>query len=107
MGSGKEDFQCYHLVRSYICNKINCCLKIYLISGMRLQLKTVQVIIVATAILHNICRDMNEDLPEDSSDDVLHQLNEAEDMAETDHRHDDNGEDSITRNSLLNNYFAR
>lgn len=75
--------------------------------GMRLQLKTVQVIIVATAILHNICRDMNEDLPEDNSDDVLNQLNEAEDMTETVHRHDDNGEDSITRNSLLNNYFAR
>ncbi|KAE9542262.1 hypothetical protein AGLY_003389 [Aphis glycines] len=51
--------------------------------GMRLQLKTVQAIIVATAILHNICRDMNEDLPEDNSDDVLNQLNEAEDMTET------------------------
>ncbi|KAE9521512.1 hypothetical protein AGLY_018111 [Aphis glycines] len=75
--------------------------------GMRLQLKTMQAIIVATAILHNICRDMNEDLPEDNSDDVLNQLNEAEDMTETVHRHDDNGEDSITRNSLLNNYFAR
>jgi len=74
---------------------------------MRLQLKTVQAIIVATAILHNICRDMNEDLPEDSSDDVLNQLNEAEDLTETSHRHDDNGEDSITINSLLNNYFAR
>jgi len=58
-------------------------------------------------LCHNICRDTNEDLSEDSSDDVLNQLNEAEDVTETDHRHDDNGEDSITRNSLLNNYFAR
>jgi len=74
---------------------------------MGLQLKTVQAIIVATAILHNVCRDMNEDLPDDSSDYVLNQLHETEDMTETDHRHDDNGEDSMTRNSLLNNYFAR
>ncbi|KAF0753065.1 putative nuclease HARBI1 [Aphis craccivora] len=78
-----------------------------LLLGMRLQLRTVQAIIVATAILHNICRDMNEDLPEDNSDDVLNQLNEAEDMTETVHRHDDNGEDSITKNSLFYNYFAR
>lgn len=48
---------------------------------------------------------MNEELPEDSFP-FLEQLNEAEDMTETDHRHDDDSEDSITRNSL-HNYFGR
>lgn len=77
-----------------------------MILGIRLQLKTVQAIIIATAILHNICRDMKEELPGDNFQ-FLDQLNEAEDMTETENRFDDNGEDSRTRDSLLNNYFAR
>jgi len=77
-----------------------------LILGIRLQLKTVQAIIIATAILHNICRDMKEELRGDDFQ-FLDQLHEAEDMTETENCFDENGEDSRTRDSLLNNYLAR
>lgn len=78
--------------------------------GLRLKMKTVQAIIVATAILHNICRDMNEKLPQDNSE-VYEQLNEAEHLAthqeidENDADHDH--QDSTVRDSLINNYFGR
>lgn len=77
-----------------------------MILGIRLQLKSAQAIIIATAILHNICRDMKEELPGDDFQ-LLDQLHEAEDMTETENHFDENGEDSRTRESLLNNYFAR
>jgi len=49
---------------------------------------------------------MKEELPGDDFQ-FLDQLHEAEDMTETENRFDENGEDSRTRDSLLNNYFAR
>lgn len=49
---------------------------------------------------------MKEELPGDDFQ-FLDQLHEAEDMTETENHFGENDEDSRTRDSLLNNYFAR
>lgn len=61
---------------------------------------------MATSILHNICREMNEDLPNDNLQ-LLEQHNDTVDIIEAEFNHDDNDQDSTTRDLLLNNYFAR
>ncbi|XP_016660548.2 putative nuclease HARBI1 [Acyrthosiphon pisum] len=74
--------------------------------GLRLQLKTVQAIIVATAVLHNICREMKEDLPNDNFE-LTEPHNETEDIIEVEYNDDGRDQDSTMRDMLLNNYFAR
>lgn len=61
---------------------------------------------MATAILHNICREMNEDLPIDNFE-LEEQHNQTQDFIEAEFNHDGSDQYSTTRDLLLNNYFAR
>jgi len=61
---------------------------------------------VATAVLHNICREMKEDLPNDNFE-LTEQHNETEDIIEVEYNDDGRDHDSTMRDMLLNNYFAR
>ncbi|KAJ8710246.1 hypothetical protein PYW07_009612 [Mythimna separata] len=67
-------------------------------SKLRVNLKYMQAIIVATAVLHNICRKMNEEQPPDLVD-----INEEIDIV---HETGTNYEDS-TRGELISSYFDR
>lgn len=76
--------------------------------GLRLKLDTILQVIVATAVLHNIARNMNEEeppLPEDINEDELNYLiavGEAGDVPEP----QGNLNANHFRNQLLNDYFS-
>lgn len=71
--------------------------------GMRVKLTTVQDIIVATAVLQNICRlQLEREPPVDPEFNIPEEVHEAN-MANNGDRDND---DSV-RNSLINDYFAR
>lgn len=67
---------------------------------VRSNIKNIQYIIVATAVLHNICRKLNVAQPPDNV-----QLNEE--IHEASNILSNNNIDSTTRNYLINNYFSR
>ena len=76
--------------------------------GLRLKLNTVLQVVVATAVLHNLAKDMNEGeppLPENINEDELNYLiavGEAGDLP-------DPNQNNINyfRNQLINDYFSR
>ncbi|RVE40581.1 hypothetical protein evm_014770 [Chilo suppressalis] len=67
-------------------------------SKLRTNLKYMQAIIIATAVLHNICRNMNEDQPPDLVS-VYEEINIVDEI-------DANNQDS-TRGELISSYFDR
>ena len=72
--------------------------------GLRLSMETVKAIIVATTVLHNIARDMNEPeppIPEEINADELNYLIEAQNVQIANDHHAPN----ITQHELIR-YFT-
>lgn len=70
-------------------------------TGMRVMIETVQAIIVATAILHNMARDNNEEQPPDCADLNEEIGNNNENQVEIGRG------DNYVRQRLINEYFSR
>lgn len=68
---------------------------------LRSKIKNIQYIIVATAVLHNICRQLNVPQPPDNIE-INEEIHEATSNIST-----INDMDTTTRNYLINNYFSR
>lgn len=75
--------------------------------GCRLKLETTFTIIVACAVLHNICREYNE-LEPPNPEDIEQFMHVMEEDAVPEVPHPDNniGEGFNYRNALIENYFA-
>lgn len=73
--------------------------------GLRMHIKKIQSIIVATAVLHNICCDNRDEVAPQLSGDFENVVN---DVLSVPHNRsgDDHNSSSSTRRSLINNYFA-
>ena len=70
--------------------------------GMRLKMPTILTIIVATAVLHNIAIDANDDLPEDDLD-----VDENNDEDVKPQNQENHQTAIIARRQLIENYFNR
>lgn len=70
--------------------------------GMRLKLETVQDVIVATAVLHNLARNQNEENPP-----VLIDVVEDDVVINDDIRERARPRDNMVRESLIADYFSR
>lgn len=68
---------------------------------MRVKLETIQSIIVATAILHNIALTMNDEEPE-----ILHPNDDHDDMHFEFEGVAANQENFVLREQVINNYFS-
>lgn len=77
-----------------------------LAKGLRVSLDTAQAIIVATAVLHNIACEENEVIPPVTEEDEaeIDYVNNVQIVQVPEQRHN---ADTITRDSLINNYFSR
>jgi hypothetical protein len=73
-------------------------------NALRLQLDTIMAVIVATAVLHNIAIDMNEDIPEEWLD-VLEE--DQEDLGEIVAENNNHNGARHVRQLLINEHFAR
>lgn len=77
--------------------------------GMRLKLNTVLQVIVATAVLHNLAKNMNEEeppLPEDINEEELDYLIIVGDAGDVPDIHQNYNVNHF-RNQLIREYFAR
>lgn len=75
--------------------------------GIRLKIDTAMAVIVATAVLHNIARDMNEPEPEAPEDIDLNNLNFLIAMGNIPDIQPQNEHNlHLTRETLINNYFS-
>ena len=75
-----------------------------LATGIRLKMDRIQSIIVATAVLHNIACNENENLPP-VTEDELNAINAVHDFPQEANNHPHVAENNVRRNHLIHQYF--
>lgn len=75
--------------------------------GIRLKLFKVEAVVIATAVLHNICRMLREELPhiEEIEEDVINFVNNV-DVLLIDDQNQNNRENNYVRDNLIYGYFS-